>query len=140
MLRLGALPLTRLPPRLLHRQATPFRAVEHAAASFSSSSSSKAVVGTSESAASKYDVSALPVPTSPRVKYKKKKFCPECGKRVVADQVEDMRTACDRMWRKYMQLHDLHCPLYLACRVQTNEGYEEVPETWQPMPRLKGRS
>mmetsp|Transcript_9536 Transcript_9536/g.19227 ORF Transcript_9536/g.19227 Transcript_9536/m.19227 type:complete len:137 (+) Transcript_9536:85-495(+) len=76
----------------------------------------------------------------PVVKYKKKKFCPECGKRVVEGETEDMRTACSRMWRKFMRLDDLHCPLFRFCTVREVEGHDQVPHLWDSMPRLKGRS
>eukprot|EP00927_Polykrikos_kofoidii_P059417 TRINITY_DN54575_c0_g1_i1.p1 TRINITY_DN54575_c0_g1~~TRINITY_DN54575_c0_g1_i1.p1 ORF type:complete len:158 (+),score=17.11 TRINITY_DN54575_c0_g1_i1:71-475(+) len=75
-----------------------------------------------------------------QVRYKKNQFCAQCGKRVVLGQVEDMRSACSLMWRKYMRLGDLHCPLYLAARVKAVEGHEEVEGVWEAMPRLKGRS
>uniref|UniRef100_A0A7S2IYH4 Uncharacterized protein n=1 Tax=Alexandrium andersonii TaxID=327968 RepID=A0A7S2IYH4_9DINO len=76
----------------------------------------------------------------PVVKYKKKKFCSECGKRVLEGEIEDMRTACSRMWRKFMRLDDLHCPLFRHCTVREVEGHDEVPHLWESMPRLKGRS
>mmetsp|Transcript_34352 Transcript_34352/g.98753 ORF Transcript_34352/g.98753 Transcript_34352/m.98753 type:complete len:119 (+) Transcript_34352:84-440(+) len=76
----------------------------------------------------------------PVVKYKKKKFCPHCSKRVEEGDIEDMRSACSRMWRKFMRLDDLHCPLFRYCTVREAAGHDEIPSLWEPMPRLKGRS
>eukprot|EP00928_Gymnodinium_smaydae_P027351 TRINITY_DN2117_c0_g1_i3.p1 TRINITY_DN2117_c0_g1~~TRINITY_DN2117_c0_g1_i3.p1 ORF type:complete len:183 (-),score=38.11 TRINITY_DN2117_c0_g1_i3:63-575(-) len=84
--------------------------------------------------------SMSPAAMSPRIRYKKNKYCPECGKRAVAGETEEMREACSRMWRKYMRLGDLHCPLFLTCQVKENEGHDEEHHLWKAMPRLKGRS
>mmetsp|Transcript_33039 Transcript_33039/g.60584 ORF Transcript_33039/g.60584 Transcript_33039/m.60584 type:complete len:136 (+) Transcript_33039:85-492(+) len=84
--------------------------------------------------------STIPAHTPPVVQWKKKKFCPECGKRVVAGEKEDMRSSCDRMWRKFMRLSDLHCPLFRYCLVKEQEGHDVCQHLWAPMPYIKGRS
>mmetsp|Transcript_57309 Transcript_57309/g.107462 ORF Transcript_57309/g.107462 Transcript_57309/m.107462 type:complete len:101 (+) Transcript_57309:64-366(+) len=74
----------------------------------------------------------------PKVRFCQKAYCPECGKRTDEGEEDEMREACIRMWRKYMQLDDQHCPLFRLCVVKTLPG--DVPSLWQPMPRIKGRS
>ncbi|CAJ1450710.1 unnamed protein product [Effrenium voratum] len=83
-------------------------------------------------------IAAIRQRVPPRVRFTKKVFCPECGKRVLSGEVENMREACTRMWRTFMLLDDRHCPLFRYCDVKTLEGDE--PSLWQTMPRLKGRS
>eukprot|EP00933_Yihiella_yeosuensis_P056814 TRINITY_DN5624_c2_g1_i1.p1 TRINITY_DN5624_c2_g1~~TRINITY_DN5624_c2_g1_i1.p1 ORF type:complete len:149 (-),score=20.98 TRINITY_DN5624_c2_g1_i1:81-527(-) len=83
---------------------------------------------------------SLPKRVPPRVRFKKKKYCPECGKNVAPEEVDDMKEACGVMWRKYMRLDDRHCPLWGACEVKSVEGHDEEPSLWEPMPKLKGRS
>ena len=41
---------------------------------------------------------------APMVKFHQNAYCPECGKRVTHGDVEKMREACLRMWRKFMRL------------------------------------
>mmetsp|Transcript_6876 Transcript_6876/g.12161 ORF Transcript_6876/g.12161 Transcript_6876/m.12161 type:complete len:110 (-) Transcript_6876:42-371(-) len=83
---------------------------------------------------------SFPERIPPRVRFARKRYCPECGKNVVPGEKDDMREACTRMWKKFMGLDDQHCPLFRACEVKTLEGHEEEPALWEPMPRLKGRS
>ncbi|CAE8591413.1 unnamed protein product, partial [Polarella glacialis] len=74
--------------------------------------------------------SGFPDRVPPRVRFKKKKYCPECGKNVTVGEVDEMRDACTIMWRKFMRLGDQHCPLFKACEVKTLAGHDEefVPE------------
>ncbi|KAF4689583.1 hypothetical protein FOZ60_001482 [Perkinsus olseni] len=74
------------------------------------------------------------------IRWTRTKFCPECGKYKVGDTKEDMISACDKMWRKYMRLSDSHCPLWTQCRVEVIDGSDKEVSLWERMPRIIGRS
>ncbi|CAE7500966.1 unnamed protein product, partial [Symbiodinium microadriaticum] len=77
---------------------------------------------------------------APMVKFHQNAYCPECGKHVTHGDVEKMREACSRMWRKFMRLDDSHCPLFRICDVKIREGEVTRLGLWERMPRIKGRS
>ena len=54
--------------------------------------------------------------------------------------MEEMKTACMRMWRKYMTLDDKHCPLWSNCEAQTVSGHADEHHLWSKLPRIAGRS
>ncbi|KAF4653694.1 hypothetical protein FOZ61_008755 [Perkinsus olseni] len=88
-------------------------------------------------ASSLEDISFKP---SALIRWTRTKFCPECGKYKVGDTKEDMISACDKMWRKYMRLSDSHCPLWTQCRVKVIDGSDKEVSLWERMPRIIGRS
>ncbi|CAE7365867.1 unnamed protein product [Symbiodinium natans] len=88
----------------------------------------------------------VPKRVAPLVKFLQKAYCPECGKHVSHGEVEKMRDACTRMWRKFMQLDDAHCPLFRVCDVTWTGGKDSKdskdskdypPGLWERMPRIK---
>ncbi|CAD7933028.1 unnamed protein product [Amoebophrya sp. A25] len=101
--------------------------------------------GKVETTTSAEQVVAAAVPSVPlddlpvQVQWKISWYCGECGKYCYKDEVAPMRKFCGRMWRKYMEVDDRHCPLFLAAKVKDDLVLSREIG-WKDMPRIKGRS